>query len=145
MVSDVNDDTTPTNVGRNEGHLMTDTNTPTVNNGVNVDALLGARQALTEAPQAAQFQWRASCEWVRGTHSRTTITDFFGLGQDHLHREAFTVDADHPQIFASEDNGATPPELALAALAACLTAGIATVASNRGVQLRPVTAPGPRG
>jgi uncharacterized OsmC-like protein len=119
---------------------MTETNTPAVDNGVNVDALLGARQALTEMPPAAQFQWRASCEWVRGTHSRTTISDFFGLGQDHLHRQAYAIDADHPEIFASQDNGATPPEIALAALAACLTAGVATVASRRGVQLRSVTA-----
>ncbi len=119
---------------------MTQTETPPVDNGVNIEALRGARQALTEMPAAAQFQWRARCEWVNGTHSRTTITDFFGLGQNHAHRQAFTVEADHPEIFASQDNGATPPEIALGALAACLTAGVATVATNRGVQLRSVTA-----
>ncbi|MEY2416215.1 MAG: hypothetical protein QOH53_1549 [Ilumatobacteraceae bacterium] len=111
-----------------------------IDNGVNIEALRGARQALTDAPQAAQFTWRAACEWVRGTHSRTTISDFFGLGQDHMHRMAHTVDADHPEVFASDDNGATPPELVLAALASCLTAGVATVASHRGVQLNSVTA-----
>jgi uncharacterized OsmC-like protein len=118
---------------------MTTTEIP-VDNGVNVEALLGARQALTDAPEAAQFQWRASCEWVKGTHSRSTVTGFSGLGQDHEHRQPYTVDADHPQVFASEDNGATPPEIVLAALASCLTAGVATVATNRGVQLRSVTA-----
>lgn len=119
---------------------MTDTDTPTVDNGVNIEALLGARQALTDAPQAAQFQWRASCEWVSGTHSRSTVSGFSGLGQEHTHRQAFVIDADHPEVFASEDNGATPTEIVLAALASCLTAGVATVASNRGVQLRSVTA-----
>ena len=119
---------------------MTSTDAPTVDNGVNIEALRGARQALTDAPEAAKFQWRASCEWVRGTHSRTTITDFAGLGQQHTHRQPYTVEADHPEIFASEDNGATPPEIALAALASCLTAGVATVATNRGVQLRSVKA-----
>ena len=119
---------------------MTQTDAPTVDNGVNIEALRGARQALTDAPEAAQFQWRARCEWVRGTHSRSTITDFSGLGQEHAHRQAFTIDADHPEVFASEDNGATPPEIVLAALASCLTAGVATVATNRGVQLRSVTA-----
>jgi uncharacterized OsmC-like protein len=119
---------------------MTQTNTPMVDNGVNVEALRGARQALSNAPEAAQFQWRAQCEWVRGTHSRTTVTDFFGLGQNHAHRQPYTIDADHPEIFASEDNGATPPEIVLAALASCMTAGVATVASNRGVQLRSVKA-----
>jgi uncharacterized OsmC-like protein len=119
---------------------MTQTDAPTVDNGVNIEALRGARQALTDAPEAAKFVWRARCEWVMGTHSRSTITDFSGLGAQHAHRQAFSIDADHPQVFASEDNGATPPEIVLAALASCLTAGIATVATHRGVQLHSVTA-----
>jgi uncharacterized OsmC-like protein len=119
---------------------MTKTNAPTVDNGVNIEALRGARQALTDAPEAARFQWRASCEWVNGTHSRTTITDFYGLGTEHAHRQAYCVEADHPEVFASQDNGATPPEIVLAALASCLTAGVATVATNRGVLLRSVKA-----
>jgi uncharacterized OsmC-like protein len=119
---------------------MTTTDTPAVDNGVNVEALLGARAALTDAPEAAKFQWRASCEWVKGTHSRTTLSGFSGLGAEHAHREDFSVDADHPEIFASEDNGATPTEIVLAALASCLTAGVASVATHRGVQLRSVRA-----
>jgi uncharacterized OsmC-like protein len=118
---------------------MTQTETP-ADNGVNIEAILGARQALTDAPEAAQFQWRATCEWVRGTHSRTMVTDFSGLGQNHAHREAFAIDADHPEVFASEDKGSTPAELALVALASCLMAGVATVATNRGVELRSVKA-----
>ena len=119
---------------------MTETAAPIADNGVNVAHLLGARQALTDAPEAAQFQWRARCDWVRGTHSRTTIDTYSGLGAEHLHRQSFAIDADHPEVFASEDNGATPTEIVLAALASCLTAGVATVASNRGVQLHAVTA-----
>ena len=119
---------------------MTQTDAPTVDNGVNIEALRGAKEALTDAPAAAKFQWRARCEWSKGTHSRSTITDFSGLGQEHAHRQTFSVDADHPEVFASEDNGATPPEIVLAALASCLTAGVATVATNRGVQLNSVTA-----
>jgi uncharacterized OsmC-like protein len=119
---------------------MTTTDAPTVDNGVNIEAILGAKQALTDTPEAAQFQWRASCEWVRGTHSRSMITDFSGLGAHHAHRQAYSIEADHPEVFASEDNGATPAEIVLAALASCLTAGVATVATNRGVQLRSVKA-----
>ena len=111
-----------------------------VDNGVNVEALLGAREALTEAPEAAKFTWRATCKWVNGTHSRSTIDSFFGLGEEHQHRTQFTFDADHPEVFASEDNGATPVELVLAGLASCLTAGVASVAQNREIQLRSVTA-----
>jgi len=116
------------------------TMTAPVDNGVNVGALLEAREALTGMPEAAQFTWRATCEWVNGTHSRSTIERFFGLGQEQSHRTAYTYDTDHPEIFASEDNGATPVELVLAGLAGCLSAGIAAVAQNREIQLRSVKA-----
>ena len=109
-------------------------------NGVNVDALLGAREAMTEMPAAAAFTWRAGSEWVNGTHTRTTVEKFFGLGEEQSHREAFVVDTDHPELFASRDHGMTPPEMVLVGLAGCLTAGIASVAQNRGIQLNSVTA-----
>jgi len=111
-----------------------------VDNGVNVEALLGARQALTEAPEAARFKWRASCSWVRGTHSRSTVQSFFGLGAEQSHKTEFSYEADHPEVFAAEDKGATPVEYVLVGLASCLTAGIAAVAQNRGIQLRSVKA-----
>lgn len=112
----------------------------TTDNGVNVEALLDARKALSEAPEAAKFQWRAKCEWVGGTHSRSTVEGFFGLGEEQKHKSQFTFDADHPEVFASEDRGATPVEIVLAGLASCLTAGIASVAQLREIQLRSVTA-----
>jgi uncharacterized OsmC-like protein len=118
---------------------MTSTETP-VNNGVNVEALLGAREALTEAPDAAQFEWRATCEWKNGTHSNSTVESFFGLGGEQKHRTKYTFDADHPELFASEDNGATPVEYILVGLAGCLTAGVAAVAQHRQIQLKSVSA-----
>ena len=118
---------------------MTITENP-VDNGVNVEALLGAREAMTAAPAAAAFVFRADCEWVNGTHSRTTIQKFFGIGEEQSHRTAFVLDTDHPELFASEDHGVTPPEMVLAGLAGCLTGGIASVAQHRGIQLRSVAA-----
>jgi len=111
-----------------------------VDNGVNVEALLSAREALSEAPAGAQFQWRATCKWVNGTHSRSTVEGFHGLGEEQKHKTKFTFDADHPEIFASEDKGATPVELVLAGLASCLTAGVASVAQLREIQLNSVSA-----
>ena len=111
-----------------------------VDNGVNVEALLGARKALTDAPEAARFQWRASCKWVNGTHSHSTVQGFFGLGAEQSHNSQFSFNADHPAVFASEDKGATPVEYVLVGLASCLTAGIAAVAQHRGIQLRSVSA-----
>ena len=114
--------------------------TTSVDNGVNVGHLLGAREALSGQPAGAQFKWRATCKWIKGTHSRSTVNGFYGLGSEQKHRTEFTFDADHPEVFASEDNGATPVELVLSGLASCLTAGVAAVAQNRKIQLRSVTA-----
>ena len=111
-----------------------------VDNGVNVAALLAAREALGKAPQAARFNWRASCKWQNGTHSQSSVKGFYGLGQEQSHKTEFTFDMDHPQVFASEDKGATPVELVLTGLAGCLTAGVAAVAQLRKIQLRSVTA-----
>lgn len=120
--------------------MTTSTSTSTANNGVNVTALLGARESLEQVPEAAQFKWRASCEWLNGTHSRSVIGDFFGLGAEQSRNKAFTVEADHPAVFASEDKAPTPVELVLAALASCLTAGVAAIAQRRGIQLHSVKA-----
>src|SRR5262249_11590270 len=108
-------------------------NAKTVENGVNVAALLGAREALSEAPEAARFKWRATREWVKGTHSHATVDGFYGLGGEQKHRQAYRFSTDHPEVFASEDQGATPVEMVLVGLAGCLTAGIAAVAQNRNI------------
>src|SRR5690606_17276101 len=124
----------------NFGDIDMAATTISVDNGVNVQALLDAREALKQAPEAARFTWRATCKWLNGTHSRTSVNGFHGLGQEQKHKTEFTFEADHPEVFASEDNGATPVELVLAGLASCLTAGVAAVAQNRGIQLRSVEA-----
>jgi uncharacterized OsmC-like protein len=110
----------------------------TTDNGVNVQALLEARDVLAGAPDAAQFTWRASSKWENGVHSTTSIHNFFGLGAEQSHKTEAVFDADHPEIFAASDNGITPIEYLLVGLASCLTAGVASVAQHRGIQLRSV-------
>ena len=119
---------------------MSTTEAPTADNGVNVQALLDARNALVDSPEAAEFTWKATNEWVRGTNSESTINGFAGLGAQHDHKSTFSYTADHPEVFAAEDNGPTPVEFVLVGLASCLTAGVAAVAQNRGIQLNRVTA-----
>src|SRR5947208_1220843 len=118
---------------------MTTTATP-VDNGVDADFLRTAREALTEAPEGAKFQWRVSNTWMHGTHSRSSVQSFFSLGEEQSHRVEFSYDADHPELFAAEDHGATPVELVLVGLASCLTGGLAAIAQYREIQLRSVTA-----
>ena len=111
-----------------------------VTNGVNVQALLEARDALKAAPEAAQFTWRASAKWQGGVHSTINVQSFFGLGEEQSHKAESVFDADHPEVFAATDNGITPIEYLIVGLASCLTAGVASVAQNRGIQLRSVEA-----
>ena len=109
-----------------------------VTNGVNVQALLDAREVLKGAPEAAQFTWRASASWQSGVHSQIKVESFFGLGEEQNHQAESVFEADHPAVFAATDNGITPIEYLLVGLASCLTAGVASVAENRGIQLRSV-------
>ncbi len=113
---------------------------PAVDNGVNVEALLGVRGALPQTPDLANFQWRSTVEWVNGTHSRSDVETFYGFGEEQQHRSSFSYDADHPLQFAAQDNGVTPVEYVLVALGSCLTAGVAAVAQQRQIQLRSVKA-----
>jgi uncharacterized OsmC-like protein len=119
---------------------VTAVTTSVVDNGVNVGALLGAREAFADAPQLARFQWRSTVTWINGTHSCAGVDEFFGFGEEQRHRTTFAFDIDHPQQFAARDHGITPVEYLLVALGGCLTAGIAAVAQQRGVQLRSVQA-----
>jgi uncharacterized OsmC-like protein len=114
--------------------------TSLIDNGVNVSALLGAREMFADAPEIARFQWRSDVSWVHGTHSRAGVQTFFGFGEEQTHRTTFGFDIDHPLQFAAQDTGITPVEYVLVALGGCLTAGIAAVAQQRGIQLRSVRA-----
>jgi uncharacterized OsmC-like protein len=119
---------------------MTYTSTIPVRNGVNTEALIGARGAFAETPAAAQFTFKSTCDWIEGTYSRNTINGYFGLGQEHERKRTFAIESDHPEVFAAADRAPTPTEIVLSALASCLTGGVAAVAQHRGVQLRSVRA-----
>ena len=114
--------------------------TTVADNGVNVQALLDAREVLKGAPEAAQFTWRASAKWQSGVHSTIKVQSFFGLGEEQSHKAESVFEADHPEVFAAEDNGITPIEYLIVGLASCLSAGVASVAQNRGIQLHSVEA-----
>lgn len=112
---------------------------PTATNGVDVASLFGTIDVVRNQPELARFTFRASNEWVRGTHSRTTMETFSGAGGDHHHKATYAYDADHPAVLVGTDEGPTPVEFLLHGIAACLTAGLANIAAARGVELRSVT------
>jgi uncharacterized OsmC-like protein len=123
-----------------EEFAMTATVSRPPRNGVDVPTLFATLDAVKQSPQIARFQFRASNDWVRGTHSRSAIQGFHGAGQEDTSRqEPFVYDADHPAVLVGSNQGPTPVEFLLHAIAACLTAGLANIAAARGVTLRRVT------
>jgi uncharacterized OsmC-like protein len=114
---------------------MTDAPTRPPLNGVNTPALFATIDAVDGTRELAKFQFRATNKWQSGTHSRSSVTSFYGAGSEQEHVREYTVDADHPAVFAAEDNAPTPVELVLCGLASCITAGIGTVSAARGVEL----------
>jgi len=105
---------------------------------VDTATLFATLDAVKQAPEAARFQFRARNEWVSGTHNRGTIADYFGVGEERSHESTFVFDADHPAVLVGHDNGPTPVEFVLHALAACLTAGLANIAAARKIRLTEV-------
>lgn len=108
---------------------------PMPRNGVDTPKLFATIGVVAGQPELAKFQFRAQSRWVSGTHSRSTMHGFSGAGGEHTHMAAFKADADHPAVLCGADNGPTPVEYVLHALASCLTAGIANIAAARGVTL----------
>lgn len=119
---------------------MTTTPTPTADNGVHTEVLLGARKALSEEPEGAKFVWRATNEWLHATHTKATVKNYYGLGAEQSHKAEHTFELDHPETFGEDDAAITPVEYVLVGLGGCLSGGIAAVAQNRGIQLKSVKA-----
>jgi len=109
-------------------------------NGVDVPTLYATLDAVEGTRELAKFQFRATNKWETGTHSRTTISSFYGAGQEHQHVREFVVEADHPQVLVGSDRAPLPVELVLAALTSCLMGGIGNIASARGIELYSVEA-----
>lgn len=112
----------------------------TADNGLNINSIEEAQNAITSSGNTAKFTWRAECEWMNGLHVHTTMKGFFGLNKEQTHKIPYSIHSDYPGCFASEDNGATPAEIMLAALISCLSANVASVAQKRDIQLRAMTA-----
>jgi uncharacterized OsmC-like protein len=107
-------------------------------NGVDVPALFATLDAVKEQPAAARFQFRVATEWVSGTHNRSVVNGFYGVGQEQVRARDFVLEADHPAVLVGEDHAPTPAELLLHALSACLTSGLVNIAAARGIALEEV-------
>jgi uncharacterized OsmC-like protein len=110
-----------------------------IRNGIDTTTYLAELDGLRETPEAGEFAFRARNRWMSGTHSQSTMFRYHGLGEEREHAVPYHADADHPTALAGTDQGPTPFEWLLHALAADLTAGVATIAAARDVALDEVT------
>jgi uncharacterized OsmC-like protein len=105
-------------------------------NGVNVEQLMATVNAIKDNPDLARFQFRAHTEWLDGGHSKTTIKDFYGAGQEDTSRSmAFTMEGDEPPVLLGNNAGPNAVETALHALASCLSVGFVYNAAAQGINV----------
>jgi uncharacterized OsmC-like protein len=118
---------------------MTATNTIEKNeltNGVDVGQLMNVIGEIEADKNYAKFQFRATNQWINGGQCRSRIKEFYaGNAEDSTRKQAFTLDADEPNIAAGYDTAPNAMEYVLHALASCLTASLVYHASVRGIPI----------
>jgi uncharacterized OsmC-like protein len=104
-------------------------------NGVAIDKLAETIRQIRNKPELAAFEFRATNEWERGGHSKTTIEAFHGVEQENQHKKRFELEADEPPVLLGRDLGPNPVEHMLNSLVTCLTGALAYHAAARGIRI----------
>jgi len=105
-------------------------------NQIDTEALQNTIKKLKQQPELGKCKFRASNKWLGGNHNCSTITGFYGAGQDIPHKQPFELHADEPAVLAGQDQAANPVEHLLNALAACLTTSMDAHAAARGINIQ---------
>lgn len=103
-------------------------------NGVDVEALEGAVDAISADSDVGMFTFRAETEWADALKSVTTIDEFDQAGET-VHSRQFTIQGDEPEQILGERTGANAVELVLGALGSCLSVGYAAHAAGMGIEI----------
>ncbi len=105
-------------------------------NGVNVQQMEETVATLKEQPPLAKFKFRARNRWLGGSRNRTTISKFYGAGQDQDSKNRpFVLDNGEHQVLLGDDHAPNPVEYVLHGLAGCLTTSLVYHAAARGIEL----------
>ena len=107
-------------------------------NGVNVGELMKTIDAVKAKPDIAKFKFRATNNWVSGTHCRGTIKGFYGALQEDDSRPPVSYDMDEPPVLLGNNEGRNPVEYLLVALSGCLTTSLVAHASAKGIRINAV-------
>lgn len=107
-------------------------------NGVDVDVLQTTVNNIKQDPDLGKCRFHVKNKWIDGNHNRTTITSFYGAGQENEHKQTFELDADEPPVLAGNDKAPNPVEHLLNSLAGCVTTSMVAHAAVRGIHLEEV-------
>lgn len=104
-------------------------------NGIHMETLMGTVKAIKETPYLGQCKFRARNIWLGGSRNCTSVSGFYGAGQEFEHKQTFKLHADEPPILAGSDEAANPVEHLLNALAGCVTTSMVAHAAVRGINI----------
>ncbi|HVJ60744.1 MAG TPA: OsmC family protein [Burkholderiaceae bacterium] len=111
------------------------TNSTTLN-GLDLAQMAQTVDALKGNRKLAQFQFRASNQWIGGGENRSTIKGFYGAGaEDMSSSKPFVFTNGEPPVLLGHNEGANPVEFLLHALAGCVTTTTVLHASARGIKI----------
>jgi uncharacterized OsmC-like protein len=102
-------------------------------NGIDLDALTEATEAIKQDPANGKIAFRVRTEWTGQTRSETTI-DSVTMGGERIARRHKIV-ADEPYELLGSDSAPNPQELLMSAVNACMTVGYVAQAAVRRIAL----------
>jgi len=107
-----------------------------IQNGVNIDQLVGTVDAIKGTPSLAKFNFRSVSRWGGGAKSTAYMKSFYGAGQEDSSRtETFTMEGDEPPVLLGTNTAPNAVEALLSALAGCMTVAFIYPASAQGIRV----------
>ena len=104
-------------------------------NGLNVGQLKSAMNTFKNEPELSKFRFYVTNKWISGGHNRTIVEDFYGLRRANTRKNSVVIEVDEPPALMGNDQGASPVEHLLNALAACVTSSIVYHAAALGIKI----------
>ncbi len=111
-------------------------NIPKIQNGINLDQLLGTIEAIKGTPETAKFRFRSASRWDGGAKAKTSIKSFYGAGQEDTSRtETFILQGDEPAVLLGTNLAPNAVEAVLHALSSCMTVSFIYPAAAQGIRV----------
>jgi uncharacterized OsmC-like protein len=106
-----------------------------IRNGVNVDDLMGAIEAVKADPVNGKLTFTVSSKWMGGFKANHTTAGYVVGTEAGRRAEDHALSTDEPIVVLGSDTGISPAETLISSLAACLTVGYAANAAALGIDL----------